>query len=105
MEKKYYTDDFERLLKERSDEFRMYPSKRVWHSIYNDLHPGRKWPSVAVSLLLITALLITGYWNSNNHTTQTLITASNKLPAGSVTVDNSTYSGSLQQYSLLNNNN
>ena len=67
MERKFYTDDFERLLKERSDEFRMYPSKRVWHSIYNDLHPGRKWPSIAVSLLLIAALFITGYWNSNNN--------------------------------------
>jgi hypothetical protein len=66
MERKFYTDDFERLLKEKTDEFRMYPSKRVWHSIYNDLHPGRKWPSIAVSLLLISALLITGYWNSYN---------------------------------------
>ena len=105
MEKKIYTDDFERLLKERSDEFRMYPSKRVWHSIYNDLHPGRKWPSVAVSLLLIAALLITGYWNSNNHTTQTIITASNQLPSGSVIADNGTYSGLLQQSYLLNNTN
>lgn len=104
MERNFYTDDFERLLKERSDEFRMYPSKRVWHSIYNDLHPGRKWPSVAVSLLLIAALLITGYWNSNNHTTQT-ITASNQLPAGSVIADNGTTSGTLQQASVSNNNN
>lgn len=67
MERKFYTDDFEQLLKEKSDEFRMYPSKRVWHSIYNDLHPGRKWPSVAVSLLLIVALLMMGYWNSNTN--------------------------------------
>jgi len=65
MEQKFYTDDFEQLLKEKADEFRMYPSKRVWHSIYNDLHPGRKWPSVAVSLLLISTLLFIGYWNSN----------------------------------------
>ncbi len=65
METNFYNDDFEQLLKEKSDEFRMYPSKRVWHSIYNDLHPGRKWPSVAVSMLLITALFMAGYWNSN----------------------------------------
>jgi hypothetical protein len=82
MERNFYTDDFERLLKERSDEFRMYPSKRVWHSIYNDLHPGRKWPSVAVSLLLIAALLITGYWNSNNHTTTSIVASSNNLHTG-----------------------
>ncbi len=65
METNFYNDDFEQLLKEKSDEFRMYPSKRVWHSIYNDLHPGRKWPSVAVSMLLIIALFMAGYWNSN----------------------------------------
>ena len=67
MERQFYTDDFEQLLKEKSDELRMYPSKRVWHSIYNDLHPGRKWPSVAVSMLLIIALFITGYWNNNTN--------------------------------------
>lgn len=65
MDNKFYTDDFERLLKERSDEFRMYPSKRVWHSIYNDLHPGRKWPSIAMSLLLIIAVLYIGYLNTD----------------------------------------
>ncbi len=65
MEHKFYTDNFERLLKEKSDEFRMYPSKRVWHSIYNDLHPDRKWPSIAVSLVLVTVLFLVGYWNNN----------------------------------------
>ncbi len=65
MEHKFYTDDFERLIKEKSDEFRMYPSKRVWHSIYNDLHPGKKWPSIAVALVLVTVLFLIGYWNNN----------------------------------------
>ncbi|MBP6022697.1 hypothetical protein [Ferruginibacter sp.] len=76
MERKFYTDDFEQLLKERSDEFRMYPSKRVWHSIYNDLHPGRKWPSVAVSMVLIIALLLVSYWNSNDNNSSKVTTAS-----------------------------
>jgi hypothetical protein len=65
MEHKFYTDNFERLLKEKSDEFRMYPSKRVWHSIYNDLHPDRKWPSIAASILLVSILFLVGYWNSS----------------------------------------
>ena len=78
MERKFYTDNFEQLLKEKSDEFRMYPSKRVWHSIYNDLHPGRKWPSVAVSLVLIIALLMVGYWNNNNSNAVTIADAAQK---------------------------
>src|SRR5660397_78566 len=66
MNRNFHTDDFERLLREKSDEFRMYPSKRIWHSIYNNIHPGRKWPSVVMSITLITALLLMGYLNTNN---------------------------------------
>jgi hypothetical protein len=72
MERQFYTDDFEQLLREQTDEFRMYPSKRVWYSIYNQMHPGRKWPSIAVSMLLILTLLVVGYWNSNTSSSKTI---------------------------------
>ncbi|MFT3681778.1 MAG: hypothetical protein QM791_16015 [Ferruginibacter sp.] len=65
MEKDYTRDSFERLLREKSDEFRMYPSNRVWNSIYNNFHPSRKWPSVVMSITLITSLLMVGYLNTN----------------------------------------
>ena len=61
-------DNFEKLLKERSDEFKMYPTKRVWYSIYNNIHPGKKWPSIATCITLISTLLLIGFLNSNNHT-------------------------------------
>lgn len=66
MERNLDIEDFERLLKDRSDEFKMYPEKRVWHSIYNNIQPGRKWPSVAMSITLIATLLIAGYLNTGN---------------------------------------
>ncbi len=66
MEKTFYSDEFEQLLKEKADQFRMYPSRRVWHSIYNNLHPSRRWPSAAMSLLLIITLHLTGYLNTND---------------------------------------
>ena len=72
MDRNFYTDDFERLLREKSDEFRLYPSKRIWHSIYNNIHPGRKWPSVAMSITLITAILLMGYLNTNNSNLDTV---------------------------------
>ncbi|MEP7163939.1 MAG: outer membrane beta-barrel protein [Ferruginibacter sp.] len=65
MEKKFYPDNFEQLLKESTDNFRMYPSKRVWHSIYNDLHPSRKWPSFAIWILLISSIVYIGVSNKN----------------------------------------
>ena len=65
-EKEFYTEDFEQMLKEKADQFSMYPSKRVWYSIYNNLHPGRRWPSVAICLFLISSLMFIGYLNSGD---------------------------------------
>jgi hypothetical protein len=66
MEQNFYRDDFEQMLKDTSDEFRMYPSRKVWHSIYNDFHPDRKWPSFTVCLVLLTSILYIGISNNNN---------------------------------------
>jgi len=68
MEKKFYTDDFEQFLKETADDFRMYPSKRVWNSLYNNLHPGRKWPSLSVCLLLLSSIIFIGLSHKNEIT-------------------------------------
>ena len=65
MNSNFDSDNFERLLKERSDEFKMYPTKRVWYSIYNNIHPGKKWPSIATCITLISILLLIGYLNTN----------------------------------------
>lgn len=67
MEKEFYSDDFEQLIKEKADQFRMYPSKRVWHSIYNNLHPSRRWPSVLMSLFLVTSLMLIGYLHTGDN--------------------------------------
>ncbi len=67
MDNEFYTDNFEQLLKEQADRFTMQPTKRVWHSIYNDLHPARRWPSIAISCLLVISILLLGYFNTNNN--------------------------------------
>ncbi|MEY3577556.1 MAG: hypothetical protein RL394_1140 [Bacteroidota bacterium] len=35
------TDELEDLLKERSDQYLLYPSDRVWNNIHKELHPNR----------------------------------------------------------------
>ena len=64
MEQNYYTNNFERYIKEQVDDFRMIPSKRVWHSLYNGMHPSRKWPSFLMFFLLTTAVLYIGKENT-----------------------------------------
>ncbi|MEP6952123.1 MAG: hypothetical protein ABI863_22725 [Ginsengibacter sp.] len=66
MEQRFFMNDFEHSLKEHADKFQMVPSKKVWHGIYNDLHPGKRWPSVTMSLLLIFTLVVIGHLNTNN---------------------------------------
>ena len=67
MSSNFNIDNFEKLLKNSSDEFKMYPTKRVWYSIYNNIHPGKKWPSIATCITLISILLLIGFLNTNNH--------------------------------------
>lgn len=70
MERNFYSENFENFLKGHTDKFKMTPSKKVWHGIYNDLHPGTRWPSVAMSIVFIFTLVIIGHLNTNNgHTT------------------------------------
>ena len=65
MEEKFYLNDFELSLQEQANQFKMVPTRKVWHGIYNDLHPGRRWPSVMISLLLIFSIVFIGYLNSH----------------------------------------
>ncbi|HMX36128.1 MAG TPA: hypothetical protein PKA94_02535, partial [Ferruginibacter sp.] len=42
----------------------MYPSRRVWHSIYNNLHPSRRGPSFIIGLFFFSSLFVIGYLNT-----------------------------------------
>lgn len=59
------TDDFERTLRENVEDFELEPSSKVWKSIYNELHPGSKWPSLAVGIVMLIGIFWIG--NSNNN--------------------------------------
>ena len=54
------TDELEDLLKERSDQYLLYPSDRVWNNIQKELHPNRalKYGLLVLFLLLGTTTAI-----------------------------------------------
>ncbi|MBL0145069.1 MAG: hypothetical protein IPP48_04205 [Chitinophagaceae bacterium] len=100
MERRFYTDNFERFVKDKADEFKMIPSRRVWHSIYNDLHPSRKWPSIAMLLLLITSVLFIGYFNTNNTQEEALLNNEKNIVGTSIgTTKHSLTAGSANKIS------
>jgi hypothetical protein len=55
MERDFYTDEFEDLIKQKADQYRMYPSDKVWKGIKRSLHSNKRryWFGFA---LLITGL-------------------------------------------------
>lgn len=70
MERNFNQDHFEQFLRDSVEDFRMTPSRRVWTSLYNNLHPGRRWPSLAVSLLVFSALIFVGLTHSSRYRNQ-----------------------------------
>lgn len=65
MERRFDMSDFEQSLKDHADQFKMTPSKRVWNGIYNNLHPGSKWPSIPVAVVFIMGLVTIGSLNNS----------------------------------------
>ncbi len=63
MDNKLHRGYFEEYLKDVTDEFSMYPTARIWNSIYNNIHPNKKLPSIVTSILIILAL---GFLGNNN---------------------------------------
>lgn len=59
-----HNESFEELLREAADNFTMQPSRRVWTSIYNNIHPGRKWPSFTACFFIMFSIILAGRFNT-----------------------------------------
>lgn len=53
MESNYRNSDFEQYVKENADQYRMFPSEKVWKGINSTLHTRRKWYGAGLALLLL----------------------------------------------------
>jgi hypothetical protein len=75
MERGFYNEDIEELLKEKADQYKMYPSDKVWKGIHRSLHPNRKW----YWLSLVLFLSAVGYYTFIEFITPS---SSNKIASG-----------------------
>jgi len=55
MQRNFYTDDFEQLIRQKADQYKMYPSDHVWKGVHNALHRRRKWYWAGMAILLLGA--------------------------------------------------
>ncbi len=59
MENRFSNRDFEQFVKQNADQYRMYPSEKVWKNIHYSLHTRRKWYGFGLALLLLTTGAVT----------------------------------------------
>ena len=59
-ESNFYSDEFEQLLREKTEQYKMYPSEKVWKGIHGSLHTKRRWFISSMSLLVIGILFFAG---------------------------------------------
>ena len=60
MESDFYSDEFEQLIREKTEQYKMYPSEKVWKGIHGSLHTKRRWFIIGMSSLVIGILLYAG---------------------------------------------
>ncbi|MEQ1553399.1 MAG: hypothetical protein ABL929_04420 [Ferruginibacter sp.] len=77
MEKYNNYNGFENFLRESVEDFRMIPSKKIWHSIYNNMHPDKKWPSITICLLILGCILFADVANNIDISKNTIATNNN----------------------------
>ncbi len=85
MERNFYSDDFEQLIREKTEQYKMYPSEKVWKGVYSSLHTKKRWFFAGMSILVTGIILVAGkeLISPANHT------AAAKKPSLSATLSNS----------------
>src|ERR1700743_3234584 len=59
-ENNFYSDDFEELIRGKTEQYKMYPSENVLKGVHNALHTKRKWFIGSMSLLVTGILFMAG---------------------------------------------
>jgi len=59
-ESNFYSDDFEQLIREKTEQYKMYPSEKVWKGVHSSLHTKRKWFFGSMAILVTGILFYAG---------------------------------------------
>ncbi|HXC07138.1 MAG TPA: hypothetical protein VNZ86_20400, partial [Bacteroidia bacterium] len=59
-ENNFYSDDFEELIRGKTEQYKMYPSENVWKGVHSALHTKRKWFIGSMTFLVTGILFMAG---------------------------------------------
>jgi len=83
MERQFNNGDFEKLLRDNANQYRMYPSEKVWKGIHASLHTRRRWYGLTAAIMLlvtgsiVSIIIYTDKPGKNNLTDQKNISIQN----------------------------
>lgn len=101
MENRYNNRDFEQFVKQNADQYRMFPSEKVWDNIHNTLHVRRRWYGIGIALLLITITAVTvvmvNHPNKNQPIAQTLPAQPANLTTAASSAEDDVFIGPAKQ--------
>ncbi len=49
-------EEFEHFVQQHADQYRMFPSEKVWKNVHNALHTRRRWYGAGLAVLLLTTV-------------------------------------------------
>jgi hypothetical protein len=83
MERQINNGDFEKLLRDNANQYRMYPSEKVWKGIHSSLHTRRRWYGLTAAIMLlvtgsiVSIIIYSDKPRKNNLTSQKNISVQN----------------------------
>jgi len=93
MESNFSNREFERFVKQSADQYRMFPSEKVWKGVNSVLHTRKKWYGVWLSVLLLLSggavtWVMTSYPSTDKPVKTSLINKNSNLPKSPAVVQN-----------------
>ena len=83
MERQFNNGEFEKQLRDNANQYRMYPSEKVWNGIHASLHTRRRWYGLTATIMLlvtgsiVSIIIYTDKPGKNNLTDQTNVSIQN----------------------------
>jgi hypothetical protein len=78
MERQFNNGDFEKLLRDNANQYRMYPSEKVWKGIHSALHTRRRWYGLTAAIMLfITGSIVSIIVYNDNSSKDRLVNQKN----------------------------
>jgi hypothetical protein len=81
MQNRFDDRDFEQFVKQNADQYRMFPSEKVWNGIHNTLHTRRRWYGIGLGLLILTTGVVTWVMLDNSGKNRAVVSSVPKIVA------------------------